>query len=183
MALMQQVLNASQGRQHAHFGASGRGSVTHRDDGWRRLCELHTEALLTFTLRLTAGDQVRAEAIVQRTLLLAWHNADRLGAIGALRPWLMTTARRVAAGQETAVRDLLYAMDDAARGNSVVRVEAVLGRLAPEQRAALAEVCGDRKTVSAAARSAGVSTGVIKFRVFEALETIRSSMPQRELAH
>jgi RNA polymerase sigma-70 factor (ECF subfamily) len=144
------------------------------------LCELHTTSLLTFTLRLTGGDRVRAEAIVQRTLLLAWHNVDRLGAAGAIRPWLMTTARRVAAGQETAVRDLLYAMDDAGRGNNLVQV---LGRLAPEQRAALAEVCVERKTVSAAARSAGVSTRVLKSRVFGALETIRSSMPQRELAH
>jgi len=177
---MQQVLNASQGRQHARVGAVGRGSVTHRDDAWRRMCELHTEPLLAFTLRLTGGDRARAEAIAQRTLLLAWHNADRLGAIGGLRPWLMTTARRVAAGQETAVRELLYAMEDAARGNNLVQV---LGRLAPEQRAALAEVCGERKTVSAAARTAGVSTRVIKSRVFEALETIRSSMPQRELAH
>jgi RNA polymerase sigma-70 factor, ECF subfamily len=176
MVLMQQVLNAS----HARVGAASRGSVTHRDDDWCRLCELHTPSLLTFTLRLTGGDRVRAEAIAQRTLLLAWHNADRLGSTGAIRPWLMTTARRLAAGQETAVRDLLYAMDDAGRANNLAQV---LGRLAPEQRAALAEVCGDRKTVSAAARAAGVSTRVIKLRVFEALETIRSSMPQRELAH
>jgi|SRR5690349_8705957 len=177
---MQQVLNASHGRQRTRFGAAGMGSVTQRDDGWRRLCELHAKPLLTFTLRLTGGDRVRAEAIVDRTLVLAWRNADRLGAIGAVRPWLMTTARRVALGQETAVQELLYAMDDAGRRSDLVQV---LGRLAPEQRAALAEVCVGRKTVSAAARTAGVSTRVIKSRVFEALETIRVSMPQRELAH
>jgi RNA polymerase sigma-70 factor (ECF subfamily) len=194
MVLMQQVLNTSQrnvarkayhdpARQHGRFGTAGTGSVTQGNDGWRRLCQLHTKPLLTFTLRLTGGDQVGAEAIVQQTLLLAWRNADRLGALEALRPWLMTIARRVAVGQETAVPELLYVMDDAGREDNLVRVEAALGRLAPEQRAMLAEVCVDRKTVGAAARSAGVSTGVIKSRVFQALETIRSSMPQRELAH
>ncbi len=184
---MQQVLNASQrndgAHRHGRIGAAGMGSVTQGDDGWHRLCHLHAESLLTFTLRLTGGNRMRAEAIVQQTLLLAWRNADRLGAIAALRPWLLTAARRVAAGQETAVQDMLFAMDGAGREDNLVRVEAALGRLAPEQRAALAEVCVLRTTVNAAARSAGVSTGVLKSRVFQALETIRSSVPQRELAH
>jgi RNA polymerase sigma-70 factor, ECF subfamily len=194
MVIMQQVHNASQrsvarkanhdpARQHGRFGAAGMGPVTQGDDVLRRLRQLHTRPLLAFTLRLAGGDQVRAEAIVQQTLLLAWRNADRLGAIETLRPWLMTTARRVAVGQETAVQNVLFAMDDAGRDDNLVRVEAALGRLAPEQRAALAEVCGGRKTISAAARSAGVSTGVVKSRVFQALETLRSSVWQRELAH
>jgi len=150
---------------------------------WRRLYQLHAESLLAFAMRLTGGDHERAEAIVQHTLRLAWRNADRLGAVGTLRPWLMTTARRLAAGDEAAVRDLLFAMDDAGRGDGRGLVEAALGRLAPEQRAALAEVCVGGKTVTAAARSAGVSTGVLKSRVFEALETIRWTAGQRELAH
>jgi RNA polymerase sigma-70 factor, ECF subfamily len=197
MVLMQQVLNASgrngqrsvarkangdAGRRPGRLHAAGMGSVTQGDEVWRRLCQLHTEPLLTFTLRLTGGDQVRAEAIVRQTLLLAWRSADRLGAIGTLRPWLMTTARRIAAGQHTAVEEMLFAMDDAAREDNRLRVEAALERLAPEQRAALAEVCGGRKSVTAAARSAGVPTGVMKSRVFQALETIRWSVPQRELA-
>lgn len=184
---MHQVLNASKrnngARQPGRFGAAGIGSVTQGDDGWRRLCQVHAESLLTFTLRLTGGNRLYAEAIVHQTLLLAWRNADRLGAMATLRPWLMTTARRVAAGQEHAVHDMLLAMDGAGRADNLVRAEAALARLAPEQRAALAEVCVLRKTVNAAARSAGVSSGVLKARVFEALETIRSSVPRRELAH
>jgi RNA polymerase sigma-70 factor (ECF subfamily) len=194
MVIMQQVRNASQrnavrqanrspARQHGRIGAAGTRSVTQGDDLWRRLCQLHTKPLLAFALRLSGGDQVHAEAIAQQTLLLAWRNADRLGAIEALRPWLMTTARRVAVGQETAVQDVLFAMDDAWRDDNLARVKAALGRLAPEQRAALAEVCAGHKTVSAAARSAGVPTGVVKSRVFQAVETLRSSVWQRELAH
>jgi RNA polymerase sigma-70 factor (ECF subfamily) len=175
MVLMQQVLAPSQRNVVPR--------VTQCDEAWRRLCQLHTEALLTFTLRLTGGDEVRAEAIVHQTLLLAWRNADRLGPIGTLRPWLMSTARRVAGGDEIVVREMLSAMQDAGRTDNRVRVEAALERLAPEQRAALAAVCGDRKTVSAAARSAGVSTGVLKSRVFHALETIRWSVAEHELAH
>jgi DNA-directed RNA polymerase specialized sigma24 family protein len=191
---MQQVLNASQrtmaraahretAPRHARHGAVGMGSVTHGDDVWRRLCQVHTEALVTFTLRLTGGDEARAEAIAQETLLLAWHNADRLGAIEALRPWLMTTARRVAAGQEQAVQEMLRAMDDAGREDNLMRVEAALGRLKPEQRAALAEVCGAHKTINAAARAAGVSTRVLRSRVQQALESIRSSVPHHELSY
>jgi DNA-directed RNA polymerase specialized sigma24 family protein len=194
MVIMQQVLNAGQrtvagktdrgpARQHGRFGATGMGSVTQGNDGWRRLRQLHATPLLAFTLRLAGGDQVRAEAIVQHTLLLAWRNADRLGEIGTLRPWLMTTARRVAAGQEAAVHELLFAMDDAGREDNLARVEAAVGRLAPEQRAVLAEVHAGRRSVSAAARSAGVSTGVVKSRVFQALETLQPSVWQRRPAH
>jgi RNA polymerase sigma-70 factor (ECF subfamily) len=191
---MQQVLSVSRPKvapkahrdpahRPARHSAVGMGSVTHGDDVWRRLCQAHTEALLTFTLRLAGGNQARAEAIAQQTLLLAWRNADRLGAIEALRPWLMTTARRVAAGQDTAVQDMLYAMDQAGREDNLVRVEVALGRLKPEQRAALAQVCAERKTVSAAARAAGVSTRVLRSRVYQALETIRSSVSQQELSY
>jgi RNA polymerase sigma-70 factor, ECF subfamily len=198
MVLMQQVLNASRrnsqrsvagkavrgaGGRRERLGAVSVETVTQGDERWRRLCQLHAEPLLTFTLRLTGGDQVRAEAIVRQTLLLAWRNADRLGAVGTLRPWLMTTARRVAVGQQTAVQEMLFALDDAAREDNLARVEAALERLAPEQRAALAEACVGGKTVNAAARAAGVPAGVIKSRVFQALETIRWSVPQRELAH
>jgi RNA polymerase sigma-70 factor (ECF subfamily) len=194
MVIMPQVLNDGQRHaarrtdrdpagRHGRHGTVGMEPVTQSDDAWRRLCQLHTPPLLTFTLRLTGGDRARAEAIVQQTLLLAWRNADRLGAIGALRPWLMTTARRLAVGQQTAVQEVLFALDDAGREDNLVRVEAALGRLAPEQRAALAEVCARRKTVSAAARSAGVSTGVVKSRVFQALETLRPSVRHRELAY
>lgn len=191
---MQQVLTASQRNvarkahrdrapQHARHSAVGMGSVTQGDDVWRQLCQVHTAALLTFTLRVVGGDRARAEAIAQQTLLLAWRNADRLGAIEALRPWLMTTARRIAAGQEHAVQEMLSAMDDAGREDNLLRVEAALARLRPEQRAALAEVCGAHKTISAAARAAGVSTRVIRSRVNQALETIRSSVPHHELSY
>jgi DNA-directed RNA polymerase specialized sigma24 family protein len=85
-----------------------------------------------------------------------------------------TTTRRVAASQETTVQDVLFARRD----DNLMRIDAALGRLAPEQRAALAEVCGGRKSVSAAARSAGVSTAVFKTRVFLALRTLRSTVAQ-----
>jgi RNA polymerase sigma-70 factor (ECF subfamily) len=179
MVLMQQVLNATGRNSQRNVAVS----VTQSDDEWLRLCQQHTRPLLTFTLRLTGGDQERADAIVQQTLLLAWRNADRLGSMSALRPWLRTTARRVAAGQEAAVQQTLFAMEDAGRPDNRGRVAAALERLAPEQRAALAEACLARKTVGAVARSAGVSTRVIKVQVFQALEAIRRSVPQGQPVH
>jgi RNA polymerase sigma-70 factor, ECF subfamily len=185
MVIMQQVLTASQrnvarkrpaARERWRSGTMGVGPVTQGDDVLRRLYQLHTEPLLAFTLRLAGGDEALAEAIMQQTLMLAWRNSDRLGPIETLRPWLMATARRVAVGQEGAVRAGLRAMDDAGRDDNLARVEVALGHLAPEQRATLAEVCAGRQTVGAAARSAGVSTAMVKSRVFRALETLRSSV-------
>ena len=117
--------------QHRRPGAVGMGTATQGDAGWRRLCQLHSAPLLTFTLRLTGGDRRRAEAIVEHTLQLAWRHADRLAAGAALRPWLISTARRVAAGQETTVQAVLTAMDDAGRPANRVRVEAALDASPP----------------------------------------------------
>src|SRR5690349_15331876 len=106
MVIMQQVLNASPrnvarkanrtpARRPGRPSAMGMGSITQSDEMWRALCQLHARPLLTFAVRLTGGDEARADDIVQRTLVLAWRNADRLGSVAGLRPWLMTTARRV----------------------------------------------------------------------------------------
>jgi RNA polymerase sigma-70 factor, ECF subfamily len=187
---MQQVLNARQqnvarsaARQRPRFRAAGVGTMTQSDELWHQLCRWHTDALLTFALRLAGGDGRYAEAIVQQTLTLAWRNRDRLGPVEALRPWLLTTARRVAIGQAAVAEDVLYAADDATRDDNRARLEGALSRLAPEERAVLAEVCAGRKTISGAARSTGMSTGAAKTRVFEALEKLRWSVPQDQPVH
>src|SRR5262245_40675916 len=58
----------------------------------------HAGPLLTFVLRLTNGDRLRAEDVVQETILRAWRNAHKLSTCGdrSLRPWLVTVARRIA---------------------------------------------------------------------------------------
>src|SRR6266567_3221281 len=52
--------------------------------------------LLSFVLRLTAGDRQRAEDVVQETMLRAWRQAGELDQDGrSLMPWLATVARRI----------------------------------------------------------------------------------------
>src|SRR6478736_4328521 len=63
----------------------------------RALYDEHAAALLSYALRLTAGDRGRAEDIVQETLLRAWKHLDDLGSErGSTRAWLVTVARHVA---------------------------------------------------------------------------------------
>ena len=50
--------------------------------------------LLSFVLRLTAGDRQRAEDVVQETMVRAWRQAGRLDLTEpSLMPWLATVAR------------------------------------------------------------------------------------------
>ena len=68
-----------------------------REESLRALYDEHAPVLLAYALRLTDGDRVRAEDIVQETLLRAWRNLDRLdGNDGPVRPWLFTVAQHLA---------------------------------------------------------------------------------------
>src|SRR6201997_2735360 len=52
--------------------------------------------LMTYVLRLTAGDRQQAEDVVQETMLRAWRQAGKLDLTEpSLMPWLTTVARRI----------------------------------------------------------------------------------------
>src|SRR5216684_7730364 len=52
--------------------------------------------LMSYVLRLTAGDRQQAEDVVQETMLRAWRQAGQLDlAEPSLMPWLATVARRI----------------------------------------------------------------------------------------
>src|SRR5215472_17259702 len=52
--------------------------------------------LMTFVMRLTAGNRQQAEDVVQETMVRAWREAGRLDLSEAsLMPWLTTVARRI----------------------------------------------------------------------------------------
>ena len=60
------------------------------------LYRTYRDPLLTYVLRLTAGDRERAEDVVQETMVRAWREAGRLDLSGpSLMPWLATVARRI----------------------------------------------------------------------------------------
>ncbi len=52
--------------------------------------------LMSYVLRLTAGDRQQAEDVVQETMLRAWRQAGKLDLTEpSLMPWLATVARRI----------------------------------------------------------------------------------------
>src|SRR3978361_1806183 len=62
----------------------------------RALHDEHAHALWTYVVRLTRGDQARAQDVVQETLLRAWRPAAvRDQSHGSARGWLYTVARRI----------------------------------------------------------------------------------------
>jgi RNA polymerase sigma-70 factor (ECF subfamily) len=63
----------------------------------RALHEEHAGALWSYALHLTSGDRIRAEDVVQETLLRAWRSTAVLDqSQGSARAWLFTVARRIA---------------------------------------------------------------------------------------
>src|SRR3954449_2873318 len=70
---------------------------TTEDAAVRALFDQHAAPLMSYALRLTAGDRGRAEDVVQETLLRAWRHPEGLaGGRGAGRSWLFRVARNVA---------------------------------------------------------------------------------------
>jgi RNA polymerase sigma-70 factor (ECF subfamily) len=77
----------------------------------------YRDPLLTFVLRLNAGDWSQAEDIVQETMVRAWLEAHRLDLSGpSLMPWLSTVARHIVIDEHRRKRARpVEAGDDAVR--------------------------------------------------------------------
>src|SRR5215217_5725508 len=66
------------------------------DELMRALYDEYAGQLFGYAVRLTSGDRLWAEDIVQETLVRAWRSLDKLEAHGgSLRSWLCTVARRI----------------------------------------------------------------------------------------
>nr|BFE64576.1 sigma-70 family RNA polymerase sigma factor [Dactylosporangium thailandense] len=157
----------------------------------------HADALLRFVARLTGGDRQRAEDIVQETLLRAWRNADRFdhNAVGSLRPWLFTVARRIAIDEhrsasaragETYGQDLdelwladLTQSDETERVLANMVVMDALRSLSRAHREILVETYLRDRTVNEVAERLGLPLGTAKSRVYYALRSLRAALDAR----
>jgi RNA polymerase sigma-70 factor (ECF subfamily) len=165
-------------------------TATSGDESLRALFDGHAAVLLAYALRLTDGDRVRAEDIVQETLLRAWRNLDRLDAgRGPVRPWLFTVAQRLAIDAHRARRarpaevgDAVLAfmpgLDELEGTLDRIIVADALDSLSREHRAVIVETYYRGRTVSEAARVLGIPPGV-KSRCYYALRALKLALAER----
>ncbi len=180
------------GRLGGESGSGRAGQVSVDDDAVvTALYRTYRDPLLTFVLRLTAGDREHAEDVVQETLVRAWREADRLDLDGpSLMPWLATVARRIviddhrrrqvrpAETGEGVVADMPVDDDTAATLLRIVVADAMRD-LSPSHRQILNETILRDRTVNQAAQILGIPVGTVKSRVYYALRALQVILNER----
>ena len=157
------------------------------------LYRTYWDPLLTFVLRLTAGDRERAEDVVQETMVRAWREAGRLDLSGtSLMPWLATVARRIVIDEhrrkqgrpaetgEGVVADMPVDDDTSATILRVAMAEA-MRELSPSHREVLNETILRDRTVNQAATALGIPVGTVKSRVYYAMRALQVILAERGL--
>jgi RNA polymerase sigma-70 factor, ECF subfamily len=147
--------------------------------------------LMSYVLRLTAGDRQHAEDVVQETMVRAWRQAGRLDLTEqSLMPWLATVARRIviddkrrksARPAETG-DDMLENAPVADMTEDLLRkvvMSEALQVLSPAHREVLNETILRDRTVNEAAETLGIPVGTVKSRVYYALRALRVVLAER----
>jgi len=157
------------------------------------LYRAYRDPLLTFVLRLTAGDRGRAEDVVQETMVRAWREAGRLDLSGpSLLPWLTTVARRIvidehrrrqlrpAERQEDSIADV--AVDDESTATLLrVAVADAMQVLSRAHREVVSETILRDRTACQAAEVLGIPVGTVKSRLYYALRALQVILAERGL--
>jgi RNA polymerase sigma-70 factor (ECF subfamily) len=156
----------------------------------RALHEEHAAALWSYALYLTSGDRIRAEDVVQETLLRAWRSSAVLDqSQGSARAWLFTVARRIAidgwrsASHRSEVmtaappeRPVADGTDRAVQGWLVAEA---LGELSERHREVLVLCYFQGYSVADAAALLGVAEGTVKSRTHYALRALRLVLEEK----
>ena len=181
-------------RGDAGTGGAGAGLTSSAADDalLTALYRQYRGPLLSFVLRLTAGDRQQAEDVVQETMVRAWREAHRLDLTEpSLMPWLATVARRIVIDEDRRRRarppevggdmvDKPPVADDETESllRKVVVVEA-LQDLSVAHREVLNETILRDRTVNEAAEVLGIPVGTVKSRVYYALKALRVVLTER----
>jgi RNA polymerase sigma-70 factor (ECF subfamily) len=164
--------------------------VTGRDEAVvRTLYQEHAGALWSFVVPLVGGDRVRAQDVVQETMLRAWRQPDVVAsAQGSVRPWLFTVARHIVIDEWRRHRtDRDVPLDAAPEVAEDDRTDAVLDtwivsealtRLSADHRAVLDQCYFQGRSTAEAAAALGVPEGTVKSRAHYALRALRLSLQE-----
>ncbi len=159
------------------------------EDRMRSLYSAHAKPIYWFLLRLTLGDAHAAEDMLQETMLRAWRTFEgRSADIDALRPWLITVARRIAIDSgrarqarpaEVGVVDMtLLAADEKSIEQLLTSetVRAAMAILTPEHRGVIVEMYFRDRSVAETANVLGIPAGTVKSRAYYALRALRAAI-------
>ena len=155
----------------------------------RALYAEHAAALWSFVVPLVGGDRVRAQDVVQETMLRAWRRPDVLEEVrGPVRPWLFTVARNIVVDEWRRHRtDRDVPLDAGPEASEDDRTDAVLdtwvvgealSRLSPEHRAVLEQCYYQGRTTADAAAVLGIPEGTVKSRAHYALRALRLALQE-----
>jgi RNA polymerase sigma-70 factor (ECF subfamily) len=164
--------------------------MTGRDEQLvRTLYAEHAAALWSFVVPLVGGDRVRAQDVVQETMLRAWRRAEVLEqANGSVRPWLFTVARNIVVDEWRRHRtDRDVPLEDGAETAEDDRTDAVLDtwivgealtQLSADHRAVLEQCYYLGRATADAARVLGIPEGTVKSRAHYALRALRLALQE-----
>ncbi|MEU6642943.1 sigma-70 family RNA polymerase sigma factor [Saccharomonospora sp. NPDC046836] len=163
----------------------------HSEEGlMRALHDEHAPALWVYALQLTSGNRVRAEDVVQETLLRAWRHPKVLDqSQRSARAWLFTVARRIAIDEwrsaatrseiATDAPPELAVPDDTERAVQGWIVADALGELSDRHREVLLLCYFEGMSVADAAVRLGIAEGTVKSRTHYALRALRLALEEK----
>ena len=161
-------------------------------DVMRALHDEHAAALWAFAVRLTGGDRVAAEDVVQETLLRAWRNPRSpvftSEQHGSARGWLYTVARRIVIDEwrsrNARPERLMADVPESGIGDGTEQfvqaqlVADAMAKLTAEHRAVLVEMFYKRSTVRETAQTLGIAEGTVKSRTHYALRALKLALTE-----
>jgi RNA polymerase sigma-70 factor (ECF subfamily) len=162
--------------------AAARAAQNRATAAFETLVEPHREALETYVLRLTDGDQAAAESLLKETLYHAAQDPSRYPArASAVRPWLVLTARTLLreGAPPAGYAERPPQPDQPPVPRTATTIVRAMDDLATAHRDILVELFYQGVSLEDAAAARGVPVETLKSRLYFAMRSLRVVLDQR----